>query len=295
MLLLNRFRIALIRCALGLAALGGVAALFLAYHYLHSSSPSGDAVADVANAAIEEPVAPDAGTGVTGSHTSNPPTGQTDERARQALASLLAAGNQGSDLSAYDGLNLPSEPAEQVDEFLIFGGFEDLVAGCESCGPWATFDVPELQLAGMGFIATPGASGMFGRLPSGRDGGGASGGSGGSGGASGGSGGDGPEMKVTPSPTSTSLPPGGSVGDDQDDEDTDEDPVQTPNNNGPSDEIHQTSNGPSDETPNDGEPGSDPNGDPERPVSVPEPSTLLLAGFGLSGLAATRRWSRRSR
>jgi hypothetical protein len=43
-------------------------------------------------------------------------------------------------------------------------------------------------------------------------------------------------------------------------------------------------------------PGAGPSNDSsEKPISVPEPSTLLLAGFGLSGLIVSRRLTHRAR
>ena len=174
---------------------------------------------------------------------------------------------------------------------------QDLFSGADGLFGDQLIDVPETQLAGNyphGPWAGGFAVGSFRGRPA-------------SGNANGGNAGDGGGPGLNTEGTSFQFnpsSPGGNNGD-----------RGTGNNNGgngdnnsdqPNDtnvhgnehsqgEIHSSSG----DTPSDG-PGGGPaglssNGSPEKPISVPEPSTLLLAGFGLGGLMVSRRLTHSAR
>jgi len=264
-----------VRVALGLAIVAALLAMFvLLAPSFHTLTPPGDSAPGAG--VVEEPAGAGVDAAVTHPHTSSTSQVQSQERATRQLASLLRNGG----LLAPDGfamldVDLSSAPLDGFSEFTLFGGVEDLFAGCESCPGLPTLDVPELQLAGMGYMGVPwgpfrGGSGHGGSASS------ASGFAGGSGGSSSLGGSSAPEWKGPP-PVLGAPSPSDSSGDD----DHGGDSTGNSNSDHPSNtheyagEIHSTLSTATD-------------GTPQLPVQVPEPSTLFLAGLGLSGLAATR-------
>ena len=283
MVLSTRRRTAVKRGAFAVAIAIVFVALLAAPQVFHTSTRPGAPVSKIAD--VAEP-SPDAGADVA--MTRPRPSGLSTSVVARAAHSLDApAIVPGSDvgLSEISDLELwlVQIPGTSVQD--LFSGADGLFAEDQP------MDVPETQLARY-YPRGPWAGGFAGgprrgSADSGNDGGGNAGIGGG------------PELN-TQGNSSQFNPssPGGNNGD-----------GGTGNNNGANDnnntdqpngtnfqggehsqgEIHSNSG----DTPSD-EPGRDmaglsSNGSSEKPISVPEPSTLLLAGFGLGGLMVSRR------
>jgi hypothetical protein len=273
----TRLRTAVTRSVIGVVTILFIIGLFVVLApSLHTAAPAGKVPTDADDTLDEEDgAALDASAPLP--HTSSPSDAQAAERARQRLALLLREDGLSSfNPSTMASLDLMAAPID----FALFGGVEDLLAACESCG-LLMFDESEFQSAGPGYRAGMGyglASGAPAGGSSGGAGGGASGGSGGGGGSSFSGGG----AAETKGPASLQAPGGG-----PNNPNTDQ-----PNNPNTDVVVHASVIAPPDGTSDDGGDRGPDNG-PNEPVRVPEPSTLLLAGLGLSGLMATRRSAKR--
>jgi hypothetical protein len=173
----------------------------------------------------------------------------------------------------------------------LFSGVDDLFAGYDSYVD-QSINVPEMQLARY-FPIGASAGGFVG---SSRRGSAASGNAGGGGGSA-------PNAQGN---SSQLNPPslGGNTGDGGNGNNNGgngNNNTHQPNGTNPhgdqhsQGEIHSSSGDNPSVGPGGGAAGPFSNGSSEVPISVPEPSTLLLTGFGLSGLMASRRLTHRAR
>src|SRR6185503_17559990 len=185
----------------------------------------------------------------------------------------------------------------------LFSGVDDLFAGYDSYVD-QPIDMPEMQLARY-FPIGPSAGGFAGGS---RRGSAASGNAGGGGGG----GGSAPNATGNSSQLNPSSPGGntadgsngnnnGGNGNNNSNGGNGNNNTNQPNGTNPhgdehsQGEIHSNSGDNPSVGPGGGPAGPSLNVLSVEPISVPEPSTLLLAGFGLSGLMASRRLTNRAR
>jgi hypothetical protein len=210
-----------------------------------------------------------------------------------ALASVLGLDVDLVDLSEMPDLDLGLAQIPGTSDQDLFSGVDGLFAGCDSnsCVD-QPIDVPEMQLARYHPLG-PSVGGFAG---------GSRRGSAASGDAGGGSG-PGPNAKGNSSQLNSSSPGGntGDGGNGNNNGGNGNDNIDQPNGTNPhgdehsQGEMHSSSGDNSSVGPGGSPVGPSSNASSEEPISVPEPSTLLLSGFGLSGLMAFRRLTHRAR
>jgi hypothetical protein len=293
----SRRRKAAKRSAFAVAIAILIAALLVAPQFLYTDASSG---APASNLASVTETLHDAGADDAGVAPPQPsgPSRAVVARAQRFLDSPLAT-DRGHyiDPSEMPGSELWSAQLFDTSDADLFNGVGGLFARCDSCVDESIVDqlndVPALQLAEY-FPLGPFAGGFGGSSR----GSASSGSAGGGGGFGGSSDGRGPDAKANSAQPSASSPGGngnnnGGNGNDNGGNDN----GGNGNNNGgngnnnSNDEIHSSGGGSGD----DGQGGPSSNDFPEGPVSVPEPATLLLMGFGLSGLMASRRLAHKAR
>ena len=283
MVLTARRRTAVKRGAFAVAIAIVLVALLAAPQVFHTSTRPGAPVSKIAD--VTEP-SPDAGADVA--MTRPRPSGLSTSVVARAAHSLDAlAIIPGSDvgLSEISDLDLWLVQIPGTSDQDLFSGADGLFAEDQP------IDVPETQLARY-YPLGPWAGGF------------ASGprrGSADSGNVGGGNAGDGGGPGLNTQGNSSQFNPSSPAGNNGD--------GGTGNNNGgnghnntdqpngtnlPGDEdsqgeIHSNSGDTPSDGPGRGMAGPSSNGSSEQPISVPEPSTLLLAGFGLCGLMVSRR------
>ena len=289
MVLTARRRTAVKRGAFAVAIAIVLVALLAAPQVFHTSTRPGAPVSKIAD--VTEP-SPDAGADVA--MTRPRPSGLSTSVVARAAHSLDAlAIIPGSDvgLSEISDLDLWLAQIPGISDQDVFSGVDGLFAGCDSCVD-QLIDVPEMQLARYNPIG-PSAGGFAGGS---RRGSAASGNDGDGGGA--GLNAKGNSSQLNPSS------PGGNTGDGGNgnnnggngNNNTDKPNGTNPHGDEHSQgEIHSSSGDNPSVGHGGGAAGPSSNGSSEEPISVPEPSTLLLTGFGLSGLMASRRLTHRAR
>ena len=289
MVLSSRRRTAVKRGAFAVAIAIVFVALIAAPQVFHTSTPPGAPASEIADVAE---TSPDAGADVA--VTLPRPSGLSTAAVARAghsldvLASLL---EPEVDLSEMPDLDLWLAQIPGTHDQDLFSGVDDLFAGYDSYVD-QSIDVPEMQLARY-FPIGASAGGFVG---SSRRGSAASGNAGGGGGSA-------PNAQGN---SSQLNPPslGGNTGDGGNGNNNGgngNNNTHQPNGTNPhgdqhsQGEIHSSSGDNPSVGPGGGAAGPFSNGSSEVPISVPEPSTLLLTGFGLSGLMASRRLTHRAR
>jgi hypothetical protein len=268
MLFLGRLRTLYAMCGLGLVSLGVLLALLLLLsRTLHTTAQPDTASADQMAPAVVE----------TAEETATPFTSyvamKLSEERIAALRAALEARGELSMLQPIDDsdVDLLSSPLDELDELSQGERLEALLVGLNVDGD------QELTLAaldtGTAFMGVPRSAARSVAASS-------MGGGGGSAGSSGASGAGSPDVAASsPAPNGSGglnppQPPGEST---------------TPNDSGPE----------GDEPPYEGPPTvteqPPTGGDPNQPVSVPEPTTIALMGIGLSGVLAMARSTRQRR
>jgi hypothetical protein len=289
MVLSARRRTAVKRGAFAVAIAIVLVALIAAPQVFHTATPPSAPASEIADVTETSP-----GAGADVAMTRPRPSGLSTAavaRAGHSLDALASVHGPEVDLSEMPDLDLwvALIPGTSVQD--LFSGVDDLFAGCDSCVD-QPIDVPEMLLARhypLGFSAGGFAGGFGSGSP-------ASGNAGGGGG---------PELNA-PGNSSQLNPssPGGNTGDGGNgnnnggngNNNTDQPNGTNPHGDEHSQgEIHSSSGDNPSDGPVGGPAGLASNGSSEEPISVPEPSTLLLAGFGLSGLMASRRLTQRAR
>jgi len=298
MVLSARRRTAVKRGAFAVAIAIVFAALIAAPQVFHTSTPPRAPASQIAD--VTE-TSPDAGADVA--KTVPRPSGLSTAvvaRAGQSFDALAIVLGLDVDLSEMPDLDLGLAQIPGTSDQDLFSGVDGLFAGCDSnsCVD-QPIDVPEMQLARY-YPLGPSTGGFAGGS---RRGSAASGDAGGGGGPGVNANGNSSQLN--------SSSPGGNTGDGGNGNNNGgngnnnggngNNNIDQPNGTNPhgdehsQGEIHSSSgNNPS------GGPGGGPIapssiGSSEEPISVPEPSTLLLSGFGLSGLMAFRRLTHRAR
>lgn len=289
MVLSARRRTAVKRGAFAVAIAIVFAALIAAPRVFHTSTrPSAPAseFADVTE------TSPDAGAdvAVTLPRPSGPSTAAV-ALAGHSLDALASVGGPDVDLSEMPDLALWLAQIPGTSDQDLFSGVDGLLAGCDSCVD-QPIDVSEMQLAryyplGPSLIVFAGGS-RRGSADSGNAGGGG-----------------GPGLNATGDSSQLNpSSPGGNTGDggngnnnggngnNNTDQPNGTNPHRDEHSQG---EIHSSSGDNRSDGPRGGPAWRSSNGSSEEPVSVPEPSTLLLAAVGLSGLMASRRLTHRAR
>jgi hypothetical protein len=281
MLFLGRLRSLYVTCGLGLVSLGVLLALLLLLpRVLHTATQP-----DTASADQVEPTANE--NAVESATSSTPSASQLAKKlSEERIATLLAALEESGELSVLDPvsgyeLDLLSRPLDEIDELDSLDDAEGLLAGL-NVGGLGHMPLRELETR-MAFTPMPWSGPRFAGAPSM--------GGGGGGGASGPSGGGGPNTAASsssPNGSGGSNPPQ-SPGDSKKPNDPNQPNTPGPNRPGPE----------NDEPPYDGPPTiteqPPTGGDPNEPVTVPEPTTLVLMGIGLSGVFAMGRNTRQRR
>jgi len=292
MVLSARRRTAVKKGAFAVAIAIVFAALLAAPQVFHTSTPPSAPASEIADV-IE--TSPDAGADVA--LTLPRPSGLSTavvaraEHSLDALALDALASVRGPDVdpSEMPDLDLWLAQIPGISDQDVFSGVDGLFAGCDSCVD-QLIDVPEMQLARYNPIG-PSAGGFAGGS---RRGSAASGDDGDGGGA--GLNAKGNSSQLNPSS------PGGNTGDGGNgnnnggngNNNTDKPNGTNPHGDEHSQgEIHSSSGDNPSDGPGRGPAGPSSNGSSEEPIRVPEPSTLLLAGVGLSGLMASRRLTHR--
>jgi hypothetical protein len=289
MVLSARRRTAVKRSAFAVAIAIVFAALIAAPQVFHTSTPSRAPASEIADVTETSP-----DTGADVAMTLPQPSGLSTAlvaRAGHSLDALASVRGPDVDLSEMPDLDLYLTQIPGTSDQDLFSGVDGLFAGCDSCVD-QPIDVPEMQLARyypLGFSAGGFALGS-------RRGSAASGNAGGGGGP--GLNANGNSSQLNPSS------PGGNTGDGGNGNNnggngnniTDQPNGTNPHGDEHSQgEIHSSSGDNPSVGPGGGPAGPSSNRSSEEPISVPEPSTLLLAGFGLSGLMASRRLTHRAR
>ena len=289
MVLSARRRTAVKRGAFAVAIAIVFVALIAAPQVFHTSAPPSAPASEIAD--VTE-TSPDAGADVA--RTLPRPSGLSTAvvaRAGHSLDALASVGGPDVDLSEMPDLDLWLVQIPGTSDQNLFSGVDGLFAGCDSCVD-QPIDVPEMQLARY-FPLGPWAGGFAG---------GSRRGSAASGNADVG-GGPGLDAKGNSSQSNLSSPGGnsGDGGNGNNNGGNGNNITDQPNGTNPhgdehsQGEIHSSSGDNPSVGPVGGPAGLSSNGSSEEPISVPEPSTLLLAGFGLSGLMASRRLTHRAR
>ncbi len=212
-------------------------------------------------------------------------------RAGHSLDALASVRGPDVDLSEMPDLDFWVAQILETSDQDLFSGVDGLFAGCDSCVD-QPIDVPEMQLARY-YPLGPSAGGFAG---------GSRRGSASSGNAAVGGGpglnANGNSSQLNPSSPAGNTGDGGNGnnkggnGNNNTDQANGTNPHRDEHSQG---EIHSSSGDNPSVGPSGGPAGPSSNGSSEEPISVPEPSTLLLAGFGLSGLMASRRLTLRAR
>jgi hypothetical protein len=287
MVLSARRRTAVKRGAFAVAIAIVFAALIAAPQVFHTSTPPRTPASEIAD--VTE-TSPDAGADVA--MTVPRPSAVSTAvvaRAGHSLDALASVRGPDIDLSEMPDLGLGLAQIPGTSDQDLFSGVDGLFAGCDSCVD-QPIDAPEMQLARY-YSLGPLAGGFAG---------GSRRGSAASGNADGG-GGTGLNAKGNSSQLNPSSP-GGNTGDGGHGNNNGggNNNIDQPNGTNPhrdehsQGEIHSIAG----DNPSVGpgrRVGPFSNGSSEEPISVPEPSTLLLTGFGLSGLMASRRLTHRAR
>ena len=291
MVLSARRRTAVKRGAFAVAIAIVFAALIAAPQVFPTSTPPRAPASEIAD--VTE-TSPDAGADVA--KTVPRPSGLSTAvvaRAGHSLDALASVLEPDVDLSEMPDLDLglAQIPGTSVQD--LFSGVDGLFAGCDSnsCVD-QPIDVPEMQLARYHPLG-PSVGGFAGGS---RRGSAASG-------DAGGGGGPGLNAKGNSSQLNSSSPGGntGDGGNGNNNGGNSNNNIDQPNGTNPhgdehsQGEIHSSSGDNPLVGPGGGPVGPSSNRSSEEPISVPEPSTLLLAGFGLGGLMASRRLTHRSR
>lgn len=258
-------------------------ALIAAPQIFHTATPPRASASEIAD--VTEP-SPDTGADVA--MTLPRPSGLSTAlvaRAGHSLDALASVGGPDVDLSEMPDLDLYLTQIPGTSDQDLFSGVDGLF------GVDQPIDVPEMQLARY-YPLGPSAVGFGGGS---RRGSAASGNAGSGGGP--GLNANGHSSQLNPSS------PGGNTGDGGNGNHnggngnniTDQPNGTNPHGDEHSQgEIHFSSGDNPSVGPGGGPAGPSSNGSSEEPISVPEPSTLLLAGFGLSGLMASRQLTHRA-
>ena len=298
MVLSARRRNAVKRGAFAVAIAIVFAALIAAPQVFHTSTPPRAPASEIAD--VTE-TSPDAGADVAKT-VPRPSSLSTAVVARtgqslDALASVLVPDVNLSEmpdlLSEMPDLDLGLAQIPGTSDQDLFSGVDGLFAGCDSnsCVD-QPIDVPEMQLARYHPLG-PSAGGFAGGS---RRGSAASGNAGGGGGP--GLNANGNSSQLNPSSLGGNTGDGGNGnnnggnGNNNIDQPNGTNPHRDEHSQG---EIHSSSGDNPSVGPGGGPVGPSSIGSSEEPISVPEPSTLLLSGFGLSGLTAFRRLTHRAR
>ena len=255
-------------------------ALLAAPQIFHTSTPPGITGSGIADE-TETPRNTGGGVAVTVPRPSDLSTAVV-ARAGHSLDALAGVGGPDVDLFAMPDLDLGFIPGTSDQDLL--SGVDGLFTGCDSCvDQW--IDVPDMQLAryhplvpsGVGFVG-----GSRSRSAASGD--------------AGGGGGPAPNATGNSSQLNPSSPGGntGNGGNGNNNGGNGNNSIDPPNGTNPhgaeysQGEIHSSSGDNPSVAPRGGAVGPSSIVTSEEPISVPEPSTLLLAGFGLSGLMASR-------
>ena len=293
----RRRRTAVKRGAFAVAIAIVFVALIAAPQVFHTSTPPSAPASEIAE--VTE-TSPDAGADVA--VTLPRPSGLSTAAVARAGHSLDAPANVREpdvDLSEMPDLYLWSAQIPGTRDQDLFSGVDDLFAGYDSYVD-RPIDIPEMQLARY-FPIGPSAGGFAGGS---RRGSAASGNAGGGGGSA-------PNATGNSSQLNPSSPGGntanGSNGNNNGGNGNNNtnggngNNTNQPNGTNPhgdehsQGEIHYSSGDNQSVGPGEGAARLSSNASSEEPISVPEPSTLLLAGFGLSGLMAFRQLTHRAR
>jgi len=288
MVLSARRRTAVKKGAFAVAIAIVFAALLAAPQVFHTSTPPSAPASEIAD--VTE-TSPDAGADVA--LTLPRPSGLSTAVVARAghsldaltLDALAIVRGPDVDPSEMPDLDLWSAQIPGTSDQDLFSGVDGLFAGCDSCVD-QPIDVPEMQLARY-FPLGPSAGGFAGGS---RRGSAASGNAGVGGGP--GLNTNGNSSQSNPSSTAANTGDGGNGnnkggnGNNNTDQPNGTNPHGDEHSQG---EIHSSSGDNPSAGPGGGPAGPSSTGSSEEPISVPEPSTLLLAGFGLSGLMASRR------
>jgi len=284
-----RRRTAVKRGAFAVAIAIVFVALLAAPQLFHTSTPPSAPASEIAK--VTE-TSPDAGADVA--MTLPRPSALSTAivaRAGHSLDALASVHEPDVDLSEMSDLDLWVAQIPGTSDQDLFSGVDGLFAGCDSCVD-QPIDVPEMQLARY-FPLGPSAGGFAGGS---RRGSAASGNAGVGGGP--GLNTNGNSSQSNPSSTAANTGDGangnnkGGNGNNNTDQPNGTNPHGDEHSQG---EIHSSSGDNPSAGPGGGPAGPSSIGSSEEPISVPEPSTLLLAGFGLSGLMASRRLTHRAR
>jgi PEP-CTERM motif len=293
MVLSARRRTAVKRGAFAVAIAIVFAALIAAPQVFHTSTPPSAPASEIAD--VTE-TSPDAAADVA--MTLPRPSGLSTAavaRAGHSLDALATVLGPDVDLFERPDLDLLLAQIPGTSDQDLFSGVDGLFAGCVSCVD-QPIDVPEMQLARY-YPLGPSAGGFAGGFAGGsRRGSGASGSAGVGGGP--GLNANGNSSQLNPSSPAGNTGDGGNGNNKGGNGNNNSD--QTNGTNTHRDEhsqgeIHSSSGDNPSVGPGGGPAGPSSNGSSEAPIRVPEPSTLLLAGFGLSGLMASRRLTHRAR
>ena len=283
MVLSARRRTAVKRGAFAVAIAIVFVALIAAPQVFHTSTPSRAPASEIADVTETSP-----DTGADVAMTLPQPSGLSTAivaRAGHSLDALASVRGPDVDLSEITDLDLYLTQIPGTSDQDLFSGVDGLFSVDQ------LIDVPEMQLARY-YPLGPSAGGFVGGSRRGS----AASGNGGSGGP--GLNANGNSSQLNPSSTGGNTGDGGNGnnnggnGNNITDQPNGTNPQGDEHSQG---EIHFSSGDNPSVGPGGGPAGPSSNGSSEEPISVPEPSTLLLAGFGLSGLMASRRLTHRAR
>jgi hypothetical protein len=282
MVLSSRRRTAVKRGAFAVAIAIVFVALIAAPQVFHTSTPLSAPASEIAD--VTE-TSPDAGADVAMTlPRPSPLSTAVVARAGHSLDALVSVRGPDVDLSEMPDLDLWLVQIPGTSDQDLFSGVDGLFD--QSIG------VPEMQLARY-YPLGPSAGGFAGGS---RRGSAASGNAGVGGGP--GLNTNGNSSQSNPSSTAANTGDGGNGNNKGGNGNNNTDQPNGTNPNGvehSQGEIHSSSGDNPSVGPGGGPAGPSSNGSSEEPISVPEPSTLLLAGFGLSGLMASRRLTHRAR
>jgi hypothetical protein len=290
MALSARRRTAVKRGAFAVAIAIVFVALIAAPQIFHTATPPRAPASEIADVTETSP-----DTGADVAMTLPQPSGLSTAlvaRAGRSLDALASVGGPDVDLSEMPDLDLYLTQIPGTSDQDLFSGVDGLFSGVDGLfGVDQPIDVPEMQLARY-YPLGPSAGGFAGGSRRGS----AASGNAGSGG--------GPELNANGiSSQLNPSSPGGNTGDGGNGNNNGgngNNIIDQPNGTNPhgdehsQGEIHFSSGDNPSVGPGGGPAGPSSNGSSEEPISVPEPSTLLLAGFGLSGLMASRRLTHRA-
>jgi hypothetical protein len=289
MVLSARRRTAVKRGAFAVAIAIVFAALLAAPQFFHTSTPPGAPASEIADVTETSPEA-GADVATTLPRSSGLSTAAV-ARARHSLDTLASVRGPDVDLSEMPDSDFWVAQILETTDQDLFSGVDGLFAGSDS-GVDQPIDVPEMQLARYNPLG-PSAGGFAGGS---RRGSAASGDAGVGGGP--GLNANGNSSQLNPSSPAANTNDGGNGnnkggnGNNNTDQPNGTNPHGDEHSQG---EIHSSSGDNPSVGSGGGPAGPSSNGSSEEPIRVPEPSTLLLAGFGLSGLMASRRLTLRAR